>query len=191
MLKFLRKRTKIIIWAVIIAFVSWGGYAVSVQFEQANRSPGRISDKEVSFREYQLANRAVQNLSPPPPGENLPTPQEIEARTWEFLILSHEAKRQKIAVGDEEVRQEIARLISQNGAASITEEQYLRWVRSSFREEPREFENQLREQIRIRKLFDEVRKSRPENSEEGLKRWLLELSRNTKITVYPSRPPDR
>lgn len=191
MLKFLRKKTKIIIWSVIIAFVSWGGYAVSVQFEQANRSPGRIFGKEVSFREYLLASRAVQNLSPSSKGEIPPQPEEIEARTWQFLALSREAKRKKIDVSDEEMRQEISQLINPNGAASITDEQYLRWVRTNFREEPREFENQLRERIRIRKLLDQVRKIQPENSEEGLKRWLLELASRAKITVYQSRSQSR
>ncbi len=184
MLSFFRKKTKIIIWSVLVAFIAWGGYAVSLQLGESNRSPGKIFGKEVSFREYSLANRVIQNLSPPPEGENLPTSQEVEARTWEFLMLSREAIRQKTGVRDEEVRQEIDRLLGQNEFPITSNDQYMRWVRANFHEEPREFENQLREQIRIRKLLGEVRKRLPENSEEGLRQWLLELSKSAKITVY-------
>jgi hypothetical protein len=187
MLKFLRKKTKPIVWTVVIAFVAWGGYAVSLQFEDSSRSPGRIFGKEVSFREYQLANRAVQIFSPKPDPANPPKMEEIEARTWEFLILSREAKSQKIEVTDEEVRQEIRLLLPQGGSAPLTSEQYLGWIQKAFREEPWEFESQLREHLRIRKFLNEARTKIPDKTEEGLKNWLLDLYRRAKIEVYRPR----
>ena len=191
MLNFFRKKTKAIIWTVVIAFVAWGGYAVSLQFEEANRSPGRIFGKEVSFREYLLASRTVEIFSPTSKEGNPPKPEEIEARTWEFLTLSREAKNRKIDVSDEEVRQEIALLLIPKGGTAITGEQYQQWVRTTFREEPREFENQLREHLRIRKLLNEVRKGTTKDPEEGLKNWLLQLSSRAKIEVYQPRSSNR
>ena len=185
MLKFLRKNTKAIVWVVMVAFVAWGGYAVSVQFQEASRSPGRIFGKEVSFQEYLLANRAVQIFSPPPQaGKEPPSADEIEARTWEFLVLSREAKRRKIAVTDEEVRREIERLLGRRRGTGLTREQYFQWIRAAFREEPREFERQLREQLKIRKLLARVRQKMETEPEERLRRWLLELFRQAQVKVY-------
>ncbi len=188
MLKFLRKNTKVIVWTVVVAFVAWGGYAVSVQFEEASRSPGRIFGKEVSFQEYLLANRTVQIFPPvPQPGQEPPSADEVEARTWEFLVLSREAKRRKIAVTDEEVRQEIERFAGEGRETGLTREQYFQWVRAAFREEPREFERQVREHLRIRKLLTQVRQKMETEPEESLKRWLLELFREAQIKTY--NPP--
>lgn len=185
MLKFLRKNTKVIVWTVVVAFVAWGGYAVSVQFEEASRSPGRIFGKEVSFQEYLLAKQAVQIFLPTPEaGKEPPAAEEIEARTWEFLVLSHEARRRKIPVTDEEVRQEIEPLLGRARETRLTREQYFQWVRTAFREEPREFEKQVREHLRIRKLLAQVRQKAEADPEEALKRWLLELFRQSRMKVY-------
>ena len=185
MLKFLRKKTKIIVWIVVVAFAAWGGYAVSLQLNEASRSPGLIFGKEVSFRDHLLAFRAVQIFAPPSSkNEELPSAEEIETRTWEFLILSREAKKQKIKVNDEEVRRAIFDLFSKNGVVTLGAADYERWVRASLREEPHEFENQLREHLRIRKLLDQVRKESPENPDEGLKKWLVDLKVRAKLEVY-------
>lgn len=188
MLKFLRKNTKTIVWAVVVAFVAWGGYAVSTQFQETSRSPGQIFGKEVSFPEYLLANRTAQIFSPVPEAEKEPpSANEIEARTWEFLVLSREAKRQKIAVSDEEVRQEVERLLGGKRGTGFAREQYFQWIRVTFREEPREFEKQVREHLRIRKLLAEVRQKARTDPEENLKRWLLELFRQAQIKVYQAK----
>lgn len=186
MLKFLRKKTKMIIWAVIVAFVSWGGYAVSLQFEQSNRSPGRIFGKEVSFREHLLAYHAVQIFSHPK-SEEPPKPEELEAQAWEFLILSYEARHRKIQVTDEEVREEIAQLLGRQEGFPATDDQYLQWIRATFHEEPREFENQLREHLRIRKLLEQVRKGMTGNPEQATRQWLLELYSRAKPQIYNTR----
>mgnify|MGYP001558505365 CR=1 FL=1 len=187
MLNFFRKNTKTIIWIVVIAFIAWGGFAVSVQFEETLRSPGKIFGKEVSFRHYLLARRAVQIFTPSADKENPPDFNQMEARTWEFLVLSHEAKRRKITVNDEEVRQEITQLLAESGAQGLRQDQYARWIQATFREQPREFEDQLREQMRIRKLINEIRQSPQGSSEEDLKRWLLALLTQAKIQVYKPR----
>lgn len=187
MLKFLRKNTKAIVWAVVISFVAWGGYAVSVQFGESNRSPGRIFGKEVSFRDYVLASRAVQIFVRPPEGAEPPDAQMLEAETWQFLVLSHEAKKKKIQVTDQEVRNAIGEILGEKRGVLLTSEQYLRWVRSNFREEPREFENQLREHLRIRKLLAEIKKGLGEDPEEALKKWLTELFTQAKIQVYQTQ----
>lgn len=187
MLKFLRKRTKVIVWTVIVAFISWGGYAVSLQFEDSSRAAGKIFGKEISFREYQLAQHAVQIFTPSAKSDGEPlSPAEIEAQIWQFILLTREAKRRGIEVTDEEVLREILGLLSQSGAAPLTGEQYARWVRGAFREEPSDFEKQLGEHLRIRKLLEEARKEFKENPDEKLKGWLFDLYTRSKLQVYES-----
>ena len=184
MLKFLRKKTKVVIWAVLVTFVAWGGFAVSTQFQEANRSPGRIFGKEVSFQDYLMANRTVQIFAPAEEGNTPPDPEQIEARTWEFLVLAREARARKVRVTDEEVRDAVGQLLGQKKEFIATSNQYHQWVRSALREEPRDFENQVREHLRVRKLLEEVRKAPGENPEEGLKRWMLDLFQRARIEVY-------
>ncbi len=196
MLKFLRKKTKAIIWAVLVSFVAWGGYAVSTQFQAVNRAPGRIFGKEVSFQEYLLAGRAVQLFSPASDAENPPNLQTLEARTWEFLVLSHEAKKSKILVPDPEVRYEISTLLSEKFPAGLDQAAYAAWVRTALRLEPRDFEAQVREHLRVRKLLETVRHEMVTVTKEGdshhspeeqMKRWLVNLFARAKIEVYPPR----
>jgi len=188
MLKFLRKKTKFIVWTVIVAFISWGGYAVSLQLEDSSRAAGKIFGREISFREFQLAQRAAEIFSPSPkPDEEPLAPAEIEARSWQFIMLSREARRNGVEVTDDEVRQEILGLFPQGGGGALTGERYVLWVRGSFREEPRDFENQLREHLRIRKLVEGVREKFKENQDEELKSWLSGLYARSKLRVYETQ----
>lgn len=184
MLKFLRKKTKIVIWVVLVAFVAWGGLAVSTQFQESNRSPGRIFGKEISFQDYLTASRTVQIFAPEEAGDTPPDPEQMEARTWEFLVLSREARTRRIKVTDEEVRDAVSQLLGQKKEFMATSGQYHQWVRSTLREEPRDFETQVGEHLRIRKLLGEVRKGSGENPEEGLKQWMLDLFSRARIEVY-------
>ena len=188
MLKFLRKKTKAVIWTVLVSFIAWGGYAVSVQFDKTNRSAGRIFGKEISFREYQQANQTVVIFSPKPNDkQNLPRPEEIDAQVWQFLILSREAKRHRIPVSDEEVRGAILQLFAGKEATELPRDPYLAWVRTALHEEPAEFENQVREHLRVQKLILEIQKEKGETSEEGFKRWFGELLTRSRLQIYSRR----
>ena len=187
MLKFLRKNTRVIVWAVVIAFVTWGGYAARLQFDSANRTPGRIFGKDVSFREYLSAGQIVQLFYAPAKDKEPPSAGEVEAQTWQFLVLSREARRRKISVKDEQVRQEIDRLFGGEGALNLMREQYFDWIRKEFRREPREFEDQVRENLRVKKLLDETRKGFSNNPDEQMKNWLVQLIRKAHPEIYPAR----
>ncbi len=185
MLKFLRKKTKVIIWSIVIAFISWGGYAVNLQFQEAGRAPGSVFGKEVSFRDYLLAERAVQIfLLKPADDKTPPAPEDIESKTWEFLVFQREAKQRKIKVTDDELREGLYELLAAGKEVPFTGEQYAAWVKANFREEPRDFEDQLREMVRIQKLMEEMRNGFKENPDENLKRWQSELISRANIRVY-------
>ncbi len=187
MLKFLRKNTKIIVWLVVVAFVGWGGYAVRAQFEGANRAPGRVFGKDVSYKEYLAAHQIYQIFYMPPKDKEPPSAEAVEAGTWQFIVLSHEAKRQKISVTDDEVRKEIIRLFGGAETMVLNQELYSHWIRREFHSEPREFEDQVRENLRIRKLLDSVRKGFPDKPEERMKDWIAGLMVQSRIEIYRSR----
>ena len=183
MLHFFRKNTKSIVWAVVVAFIAWGGYSASIQLNAATRSPGKIFGKEVSYRDYLSASRAVQIFTPAGKEEALPSEKEIEVRTWQFLVLSHEAKRQKIHISDDEVRQEITRLLGGSGS-ELPAEQYFRLIQNTFRQQPHEFEDLVRKNLAIRKLLDQVRQTAGEKPDEKLSTWMIGLMTQAKIQIY-------
>ena len=187
MLKFLRKNTKAIVWTVVIAFVAWGGYAVRIQLEGSNRAPGRIFGKDVLFREYLSARQIVQLFYARAKDKEIPSAEELEARTWQFLILSHEAKHRKVSVTDDEVRREVAGLWGNERMLALTEEQYFNWVRRELHSEPREFEDGVRENLRVRKLLEEIRKGFPDNPDEHMKGWIVDLMVQAQPEIYRAR----
>ena len=184
MLNFFRKNTKPIIWTVVVAFVTWGGYAVGLQLTESNRAAGRLFGKEISFREYQSASEIIQTFYVPEKGQAPPSAEEVEGQVWQFLMLVHEAERRKIAVTDDELRQEISRLLGNTGTWEIDRDTYFRWIRAQFRREPKEFEDQVRENLRVRKLLEEVRKGFQEKPEEQMKTWLANLVRQAQPKAY-------
>lgn len=187
MLKYLRKKTKIIIWAVLISFVAWGGYTVSLTFNPFSRAAGKIFGKEVPFQDFNMASRTVQIFTPVSDQDNPPDAKMLEARAWEFLILSREARRRQIKVSDAETRSAIIQMLSQKFKTALAPDQYTQWVRATLREEPRDFESQVREHLRVRKLLQSLEEELPEKNEEALKGRLLELFRSARIEVYSPR----
>jgi hypothetical protein len=154
MLKILRKNTKIVIWSVIISFVLWGGYSVGTQFRKEGRIAGEVFGKNVSFQEFDAFYRAGQIFSVS--GKPLEDPELLKQHAWQSIIFSREAKRQKINVSDDEVLAEVFRLLSAQGIEKPAPEIYRRWLQATVRETPQEFENQVREIMRIQKLLRQV-----------------------------------
>ena len=154
MLKTLRKNTKTVIWIVVVAFCLWGGFAFSVQLQKQNRMAGEVFGKAISFQEFNLFYKASQMFSFS--GKPLEDPTQIAQHAWQTLIYSREAKRQKIQVTDDEVRQEILRLLSAQKIENPTPEFYKRWLQAAFGLKPNEFEKQIREILRIQKLLVKI-----------------------------------
>ena len=90
-----------------------------------------------------------------------------------------------IKVSDEEVRQEIQRLFSERKEVFPNGDQYQLLIRRFFREEPREFEEQVRVQLRIQKLIAQVRKNFKKDPDKRLKRWFTKLMTHANVKFYP------
>ncbi|HOW87288.1 MAG TPA: SurA N-terminal domain-containing protein [Candidatus Omnitrophota bacterium] len=150
MLKFLRKYTKLIIWVVVGSFILWGGYSVSA-LKKEGRFAGEIFGKTVSFQEYNQFYSATQLFMPTE--KPLEDPEALRSYTWQNIIYAREAKREGVKISDEDVRNEIANLLKQQGLVNPTQEQYKIWLTRALHMSPRDFEEGLREFMRIQKLL--------------------------------------
>ena len=175
MLKSLRKNTKVIIWAVILCFALWGGFSIGTQFQKRGRVAGEVFGKEISFQEYNLFYRASRIFnfgSPAPEAEDL-----LRRKTWQNIIYSHEAKRRKIEVSDEEARREILRLLEDRQIKDPTPEVYRHWLAAGLRQTPQEFESQVREILRIQKLMRKINEEPVERATADEEAALLRFQR--------------
>lgn len=159
MLKIFRRYTKIIIWFVVGSFVLWGGYSVTA-LKKEGRFAGEVFGKSVSFQEYNRFARATQLFMPS--DKPVEDAELLRDYTWQNIIYAHEARLKGIKVSDEEVREEIAKILKQQGLTDPTPEQYKAWLARSLQISTREFEEGLREFMRIQKLLRaEIVKSMP------------------------------
>jgi hypothetical protein len=150
MLKIFRRYTKVVIWVVVGSFILWGGYSARA-LKKESRFAGEVFGKSVSFQEYNQFYRATQLFMPSE--DRVDDPKILRDYTWQNIIYSREAKLKDVTVTDEEVRREIANMLKQQGLVSPTEGEYKAWLTRSLHLSPREFEEGLREFMRIQKLL--------------------------------------
>lgn len=151
MLKQFRKNTRSIIWTVIIAFILWGGFSVGTQFKKEGRFAGRVFGKDISFQEFDRFYKAVQIFTfAEQPVESADI---VRQTAWQSLIYSRAAKNRGIEVTDEEVRERLVELLNRH---QISPSAYPMWVERSLHVTTNEFENQIREILRIQKLMTEL-----------------------------------
>lgn len=206
MLKLFRKHTKVIIWIVVVSFVIWGGYSVTT-LKKEGRYAGEVFGKSVTFQEYNKFYNATQLFMPSKDKTELENPEVIRTLTWQNIIYAREAKRMGIQVTDEEVRQEVSNILTQQGISAPTEDQYRIWLTRTLRISPRDFEEGLREFMRIQKLlrrqletFDRISVNAPAakaKTNDDIKRekqqafiqWTNELNKKADLKDYLALPP--
>ncbi len=149
MLNVFRKNTKLIVWTVILAFALWGGFSVGTQFKQDGRYAGQVFGKKISFQEYDRFYRATQIFAAPESDKDV-DPEMLRQSAWQAVIFSREAKQRQIEVSDSEVREQVLNLLNQQ---KVDPQNYEDWVQRSLRQPPKQFEEQIREVLRIQKLF--------------------------------------
>jgi len=150
MMKFIRKNIKYSIWFLVAAFLIGSGVSLS-GMKKEGRFAGEAFGKSVTFQEYNQFYRATQLFMPSE--KPVEDPELLRDYTWQNIIYSREAKRKGVKITDEEVRGEIAKILTQQGLVNPTSEQYKIWLTRTLHLSPREFEEGLREFIRIQKLL--------------------------------------
>lgn len=154
MLKVFRKHTKIMVWIVAIALIFLFGigsiYDLITQ-KKSGRYAGEVFGRAVTFQEFNRFSRATQLFMSSK--KLIDDPDFLRSYTWQNIIYAREAIREGIKVDDNEVREEVASILKQQGLLNPTPEQYKIWLTRSLHMAPREFEEGLREFIRIQKLL--------------------------------------
>jgi len=198
MMQFFRKHTKVIVWIAAISFIVCGGYSISAM-KKEGRFAGEAFGKPVTFQEYNQFYRATQIFMPSK--EPLKDPDLLRNYTWQNIIYSREAKKEGLRVTDEEVRTEIASILKQQGLLSPTPEQYKIWLTRTLQMTPREFEEGLREFIRIQKLIqqkiisfmpagadkltnEKVKADASSKQKEAFMKWTNELNKKAAFKDY-------
>lgn len=186
MLKTLRKNTKAVIWVVIISFSLWGAYSAATSLRKEGRAVGEVFGKEVTFQEFDFFYKGTQIFSPS--GEAESDPEILKEKTWRNILYSREAKKQGIKAADEEVTGEVLRLLKAQGMENPSPQIYRRWAEYNFKESPRQFEEKVREFMRIQKLLrGQISKPAvPPSDEEVRKEFLLD---STTLAVEAIRYP--
>jgi hypothetical protein len=154
MLKIFRQNTKIIIWVTVVALALLFGAGSIVDLvtgKKSGRFAGEAFGKPVTFQEYNQFFSATRIFMPSE--KPLEDPELLRNYTWQNIVYSREAKREGIKITDEEVRGEIANILKQQGMINLTAEQYKVWLTRTLQLSPRDFEEGLREFMRIQKLL--------------------------------------
>ena len=164
MLKIFRQYTKTIIWIVVGSFILWGGYSVSA-LKKEGRYAGEAFGKPVTFQQYNQFYNATRLFMPSE--SPLDDADLLRHYTWQNIIYAREAKRNGIQVTDGDVQNEIASILRQQGLTNPTPQQYKIWLTRSLNMSPRDFEEGLREFMRIQKLLrSKIASFAPEGADE-------------------------
>lgn len=174
MLKQLRQKRvmKRVLWIlaliIIPAFVLWGAGGL----RESRNYAGMLFGKRVKFDEYRAGFDAVKNRALLTYGSKFYELQDklnLEEAAWEHLIMLKEAKRKKIKVSNDEVITRIASFpFFQDKSGSFDHRAYALILNGTFRTEPREFEEEMRQFIMIEKLVQGVFSDLPEPTDSEI-----------------------
>lgn len=157
LLKFFRKRKNMrrIMWALAIliipAFVVWGAGTSAKDKNSKPDYAGKLFGKKVSYDDYNDMWNAARDYAIKSFGKNVPE-EYIDQIAWSRLILTEEAKREKITVTDREIVETIASFGAFQRNGSFDKKLY----KSMLQDTARPFEEKLRDDLLISKLRDKI-----------------------------------
>ncbi len=165
MLKALRsKKTAKKIWIVLAiviipAFCLWG-IGSALRNRGKSMYLGKISGKSISLQEYLRNYKAIRNQYLIQLGQEQLAKLEkylnLEAQTWDRIILLIEAKRRGIRVSNKEVIDSIKQYPFFQRDGKFDPALYREVITYIFRTKPRTFEEEIRDNLTIAKLYQEI-----------------------------------
>ncbi len=171
--KLRNKKTARKIWlglAVIIvpAFIFWG-FGGAIRSREETRVAGRISGKAITSQEYRDAMDAVKNQAMMQFGESFEEVKKylnLETQAWQRLVLLSEAKKRGINASDNEVIAYVEKFPLFTRQGQFDKRLYTQVIQYEFRTQPRVFEEQVRQNIILSKLYKQATDSIRVNEEE-------------------------
>ncbi|MBI5145551.1 MAG: peptidyl-prolyl cis-trans isomerase, partial [Candidatus Omnitrophica bacterium] len=114
----------------------------------------------------------------------------LESQAWERLMLLAEAKKQKITANDTEVIQQLASLaLFKDNQGNFDNTRYAQILRYYFRTSPRVFEEQLRQNLIIAKLYQQLTNGIT-LSEEEIKENYKKVNEEMRFDYIAAAPSD-
>src|SRR3989338_8359114 len=175
-------RSKLNIFAILLAVIlpnmAFSEEPLSVENKGASAYAGSFFDIPVPIENYYFVKGVIAifgNKFGPQPN----TPEEQENAAWEQLLLSYEAFRRGINVSDEEVGQEVGKILGAEKAAfdwKKYKDAYEKWVKEKTNLAAAVFEGYLRHLIQIHKLRQKIMESvePPVSGQEAYQEFLNE-----------------
>lgn len=185
-MKLMRSMVPVIIWIIVISFALWGVENVFLSLQKESKGVGKAFGKTVSFKTFQDAFKTAQLFSQKPSDEKQSI-EELETTAWQNIVLEMEAKRERIAISDAEVRAEIERLFTTDGSV-FNPQFYQAWVSNTFKESPRLFEERIRKTLMIRELIHRHQNTEISVGDQEVTEALE--NQNTKATIEYHRYND-
>jgi peptidyl-prolyl cis-trans isomerase D len=168
---------------ILPAFLVWGT-ASSVRGWKEKKYYGKIFGKIVSQTEFEQALKATVIRAHMQFGEafnELNKFLNLEALTWQRLVLLYEAKKRRIRVSDAELVEAIAKDPSFQRNGKFDAKLYETIIRYSLRIPPRVFEEQTRQNLILEKLSDAITKDVALTDAEMREAYTKE---NEQISIY-------
>ncbi len=148
----------ILIIGVGLPFIFWGTTS-SIRGRKADMYYGKIFGRKISQLEFNDALTAVEIQARMQFGESFYELQkllDLKSLAWQRLILLHEARRKKIRVTDADLINSIENNPAFQKNGKFDKNLYESIIRYEFHLQPRAFEEHLREDVMLKKLFDSV-----------------------------------
>lgn len=183
MLRWLRKRqvVKRILWGIaatiVPAFVLWG-VGSAVRSGRLSQTIATLDGAKIGVNDYLEHLRAVEQFTRLFGGDAArarPDEERLRAEAWDRTLLLVEAKRRQLTVGDQEVIAYIRSLPflqRPDGGFDLRTYDYV--LRHTLGASPREFEDNVREQLLILKLRQAIVNEATVTDEEAFAHYVAE-----------------
>jgi peptidyl-prolyl cis-trans isomerase D len=162
--KLRKKKTAKKIWIILAiliipAFCFWG-FGSALRGRKDSAFVGKVSGRPVSVQDYVKNYRAVRNQYLIQLGEEqfakLEKYLDLEAQTWDRIVLLKEADRKRIRVSNAEVINFVKQYPFFQSNGEFDPKLYREIVTYEFRLSPRDFEEQIRDNLKIAKLYQKI-----------------------------------
>jgi peptidyl-prolyl cis-trans isomerase D len=197
MLKALRhKKTAKKIWIalaviIIISFVFWG-FGRTQRSGDGKDYAGKIYGRAVTAREFQETLQATKNQAIMQFGDKFTEVQkyiDFNAQAWERLAALTETKRRGIRVSDKEIEDFIAKLPYFHKEGRFDDRTYQEMLQYVFHTPARTFEEEIRQNLALGKLFTEVTDS-IKLGDEDIKQEYRKTNEEISVNFIAALPAD-
>jgi hypothetical protein len=161
---------------ILPAFVIWGSGSIT-RSQSKSVIIGKVDGKKITAQEFEESLFTVRNMAISQLGETFSELEKylnIPEQAWERIILLSEAKKRKIKTTDREVIENIQKDPMFQGKNGFNNQIYSQVINYVFHTQPRQFEEEVRQNICLTKLYEEVTKEIQPNEEETLKEYRKE-----------------